>query len=528
MAVVGAGFAGMYMLHRIRELGLAVAVFERGSDVGGTWYWNRYPGARCDVESLEYSYGFDAELQQEWQWTERYSAQPEILAYAKHVADRFELRSDIEFNTTVTAAQWDESGGRWQVDVDGPNGTRVVSSRFVVMATGCLSSVNKPQFAGLDQFAGRLFHTGEWPHEPVDFTGRRVGVVGTGSSAVQAIPEIAQQCRQLTVFQRTATYSVPARNEPLDPVYEQQVKSSYEEFRAANRAQNSAFGAWSDHNLSPYAAYEPDEQLQMLERGWDIGGFRFARSFGDMALDKSTNDAHRRFVVDKIRSTVDDPETAELLSPTHVIGCKRLCLDSHYFETYNLDHVSLCDIKSNPIVSFDAAGVELSDGTRIDLDDVVMATGFDAMTGTVLRMDIRGVNGATLREQWQHGPRTYLGLMVPRFPNMFLITGPGSPSVLTNMIVAIEQHVEWITRCVADMESEGLSVIDTTEEEADGWVAHVNAVADRTLMPSCNSWYVGANVEGKPRVFMPLIGFPDYSRTCDDVAVDGYRGFVRH
>ncbi len=538
VAIVGAGFAGMYMLYRVRELGLTAQVIERGDGVGGTWYWNRYPGARCDVESLEYSYSFSEELQQEWEWTERYSAQPEILRYANHVADRFDLRADIRFGTTVTAAHWHEERRQWDLHLADSDSNRdsngvdvlkqaTVSARFVVTATGCLSSVNKPQLPGLDRFEGRVFHTGEWPHHDVDFGGRRVGVVGTGSSAIQAVPEIAKDCSELLVFQRTPAYSVPARNRALDPNYERRVKDAYHEFRAANRRQPSAFGAWGGHNDSPASAYSPAEQAELLEEGWDIGGFRFARSFSDTILNEATNKTVGRFVVDKIHQIVDDPQTAAALSPSHTIACKRLCLDTNYFETYNLDHVSLIDIATNPIGCFDATGVELADGRHVELDDVVMATGFDAMTGALLNIDIEGRDGQTLRSQWADGPRTYLGLMVPDIPNLFMVTGPGSPSVLTNMIVAIEQHVEWIARCVGDLTADGFDVIAPSDEAADEWVAHVNEVADRTLMRSCNSWYVGANVEGKPRVFMPLIGFPTYADLCDDVAHDGYRGFER-
>jgi len=524
VVIVGAGFGGMYMLHKVRGLGLTAQVFEAGSGVGGTWYWNRYPGARCDIESLEYSYSFDDDLQQEWQWSERYTGQPEILKYANHVADRFDLRRDITFDTRVERVEWNAADRRWSFTTDtGTTG----SSQFVVMATGCLSSTNVPDFAGIDDFGGDIHHTGQWPHEGVDFTGKRVAVIGTGSSAIQSIPVIAEQCADLTVFQRTPNYSIPAHNGSINADYEAEVKAEYEQFRNDNRQMNGAFGSRSGFHDEPATPHGEEERQVRFERQWQVGGFAFMRAFNDLLLDDASNESARAFVRTKIAEVVHDPETAALLTPepTQVIGCKRICLDTNYFETYNNDHVHLVDVSTNPIETFTATGLRTG-GIDYDFDCVVLATGFDAMTGTLTRIDIRGDEGQSLADVWSAGPINYLGLQVPGFPNLFTITGPGSPSVLTNMIMAIEHHVEWISDCLEHLTRAGHTTIAATPEATAGWVDHVNAVADMTLMPTCNSWYLGANIPGKTRVFMPLIGFPPYVEKCDEVADAGYEGFV--
>ena len=522
VVVVGAGFAGLYAHYRLRGAGFSVQGFEAGDGVGGTWYWNRYPGARCDVESLEYSYSFDADLQQEWEWTERYAPQPEILRYLEHVADRFDLRRDIRFSTRVTAAWFDEAAHRWTVMTDDGATT---TARFVVMATGCLSSANLPAIPGIDSFAGEVFHTGRWPHEGVDFTGKRVAVVGTGSSGIQAIPVIAEQAAELVVFQRTANYSVPARNRPLDPDEQRAVKEDYEGLRSRNLRMATGFG--SRVKFPEKSALEADEHERRREydERWDRGGFAFLAAFTDLALDRAANETAADYVRGRISEIVVDPDVAKRLTPTTVIGCKRLCLDSGYFETFNRPNVRLVDISSTPIEAVTPTGLRV-DGEDHEVDCIVFATGFDAMTGTLLRMDIRGRDGVTLNDAWHAGPITYLGLGVPSFPNLFIVTGPGSPSVLTNMVVSIEQHVDWITDCLEHLRREGHERIEASQESADEWVAYVNAVADLTLFPTCNSWYLGANVPGKPRVFMPLPGFPPYADLCADVAVKGYRGFV--
>ena len=520
--VVGAGFAGLYMLHRARGLGLAAHVFESAGGVGGTWYWNRYPGARCDVESLEYSYQFDERLQQEWRWSERFAAQPEILRYANHVADRFGLRSEIRLDARVVAARFDEATRRWTVRT--AQGEEA-SAQYLVMATGCLSMPNRRCLPGLEDFAGAVYHTGEWPHEKVDFRGLRVGVIGTGSSAVQSIPLIAREAKELVVFQRTATYSVPARNAPLDPQYEARVKADYAGFRARNSLMPNAFGSNFPRNEASALDATPDARRRAFEARWRHGGLFFLGAFGDLILDARANETAAEFVREKIRATVRDPALAERLAPRQRIGCKRLCLDTGYYETFNRANVHLVEAAEAPVEAVTRAGVRAG-GREFALDALVLATGFDAMTGALARIDIRGRGGRALAEAWKDGPRNYLGLAVAGFPNLFTITGPGSPSVLTNMMVSIEQHVNWIADCIAHLRARGLATIEAHAQAQDDWVAHVNAVADRTVYPLCNSWYLGANVPGKPRVFMPLLGFPAYARKCEEVVARGYEGFA--
>ena len=522
VVVVGAGFAGMYMLHRMRGEGRSVAVFEAGNDVGGTWYWNRYPGARCDVESMEYSYQFDEALQQEWEWTEKYAPQPEILRYAQHVADRFDLRRDITFGTRVTSAHFDELTTTWTVRTDAGH---TVNARWFVLATGCLSSTNKPSFTGDHLFRGETHHTGDWPHEGVDFTGKRVGVIGTGSSGVQSIPVIAEQAGHLTIFQRTATFAVPARNAPIDTQKVARIKADYPGFRKRNSLMTSAFGADTPKGTTSVLDASPEERRAEFERRWETGGFGFLSAYVDFLLKPEANEIVADFVRDKIASIVEDPATAAKLLPRQVIGCKRLVLDSRYFETFNRPNVTLVDVTAQPIERFTENGI-VCGGTEHELDVIVFATGFDAITGSIMRIDIRGRGGLTIQEAWSAGPVTYLGLGINGFPNMFTVSGPGSPSVLTNMIVSIEQHVNWITSCMAWVEANGHRGIEANADSQDAWVHHVNQVADGTLYPSCNSWYLGANVPGKPRVFMPLIGFPQYVEKCDSVAANGYEGFT--
>lgn len=520
--VIGAGFGGMYCLHRLRSKGFSVQALEVGSDVGGTWFWNRYPGARCDVESMEYSYGFDEDLQQEWEWSQRYASQPEILSYANHVADRFDLRRDILFSTTVTSARFMKSRQRWLVTTDTG---QTFDSQYLILATGMLSSANTPKFPGLADFSGDVYHTGQWPQDGVDFTSKRVAVIGTGSSGIQAIPVIAQQAEHLTVFQRTPNYSIPARNQPLDPADVAQIKATYPAFRAANRRQTAGFGAAQPRGTVGALQVDSEQRLNDYEKRWGIGGFGFLRGYVDLLINPESNETAAKFVRRKIAETVHDPETAALLTPTQVIGCKRLCVDTNYFETYNRPNVTLIDVSSEP-VCFVAAGISVG-GAVVDVDCVVLATGFDAMTGSTSKIEICGRDGMKLTDKWAAGPVNFLGLSVSGFPNLFMITGPGSPSVLTNMIVAIEQHVDWIADTIEAQHAEGYRVIEATQESEERWVDHVNAVANMTLYPSCNSWYLGANVPGKPRVFMPLIGFPDYSDECDRIAAAGYEGFIR-
>jgi len=518
--VVGAGFAGLCMLYRLRQVGLRARVFEAGSGVGGTWFWNRYPGCRCDVESLEYSYQFSEELQQEWEWTERYASQPEILRYLNHVADRFDLRRDITLETRIVSAVFDEAAGRWHVRTH--DGTEV-SARFCIMATGCLSAANTPAFPGLEQFAGRTFHTGQWPHEPVEFAGRRVGVVGTGSSGIQVIPMIAAEAAHVTVFQRTPNFSVPARNHPLDPAVQRAVKREYAALR--ERAGQMPFGFDTRPNERSAVEASPEERRAEYEERWRRGGLPFLSAFADLIYSKEANDTAADFIRAKIREIVRDPAVAERLTPRTVVGCKRLCSDTDYFETFNRPNVTLVDVAAAPIEAVTEHGLRTTEADY-PLDDLVFATGFDAMTGALSRIDIRGRDGVALREKWAAGPRTYLGLSTAGFPNLFIITGPGSPSVLSNMVPSIEQHANWIAACIAYLGTHGLGRIEATREAEDAWVAHVNEVGDATLYPSCNSWYLGANIPGKPRVFMPYLGFPAYVQKCDEVVARGYEGFV--
>ena len=527
VVIVGSGFAGMYMLHRARGIGLSARVFEAGDGVGGTWYWNRYPGARCDVESMEYSYQFSEELQQEWEWTERYATQPEILGYANHVADRFDLRRDIQFDTRVLSATYDDATCRWTVRTQDANtcDETEATAQFLIMATGCLSSARIPDFPGLDRFEGETFHTGRWPHDGVDFSGKRVAVIGTGSSGIQSIPIIARQARELVVFQRTASYSVPAYNAPLDEEEKRKIKENYADFRAQNSLMPTAIGSRLPMPEVSALEVDPAERERIYEERWEQGGLPFLGAFIDLLIDRQANDTAAAFVRTKIHEIVKDPEVADRLTPNTVIGCKRLCVDTGYFATFNRDNVELVDVSTEPVSEITAQGLRVGD-REFDFDCIVFATGFDAMTGALLSIDIRGRDGRTLQEAWAEGPRTYLGLNSVGFPNFFTISGPGSPSVLTNMIVSIEQHVNWITDCIEYLRENGHRRIEATLEAQDAWVDFVNMVADFTLFPSCNSWYLGANVPGKPRVFMPLLGFPTYAAKCDDVAAKGYEGFA--
>lgn len=520
--IVGAGISGLYMLYRMRALGLSAQVIEAGGGVGGTWYWNRYPGARCDTDTIEYSYSFDEDLQQEWEWPERYPTQPEILNYLNHVADRFELRKDIRFNTRVESAAFDETTERWQVGTDDGGW---LSARFLIMATGSISAPNIPEIDGIDSFRGPIHHTARWPHEGVDLGGKRVAVIGTGSSGVQAIPVIAEQAAQLTVFQRSPQWSVPAHNRPVDPEFVAEIKADYAGFRARNRLESGAQLSHIPANDFSAAEISEEERQRVLEERWQLGGFPFFGAFNDITVSHESNKATADFVRDKIHAIVDDPLVAEMLTPDYTIHCKRPVLDSGYFETYNRSNVRLVDLRTTPIQAITPNGIRTS-AADYDVDIIVLATGFDNMTGALLRIDIRGRDGLLLREKWAEGPVNYLGLQVSGFPNLFTITGPGSPSVLTNMMVAIEQHVEWVTDCISFMVSNDHSLIEATEDAEVAWVAHVNEVANATLWVSCHNWYQGDNIPGKPRVFMPLPGFPPYVEKCEEVVANGYEGFV--
>jgi cyclohexanone monooxygenase len=521
--VVGAGFAGLYLVHRLRGQGLKVRAIEAGSDVGGTWYWNRYPGARCDVESMEYSYSFSPELEQEWAWTERYAAQPEIQRYLRHVSERFDLRREITFDTKVTQAAYDAGANRWRVQTD--RGEQIEAT-WLVMATGCLSVPKLPEIEGCERFAGASYHSGHWPHEPVDFTGKTVGIIGTGSTSIQLIPKVAEQAARVLVFQRTPNFSLPSRNAPMDAQEQQRIKQSYRELRKQQR--RSPTGV-SSYPIPTRSALEvgPEEREQMLEAGWARGGTGLGRTFNDVVRDPAANEVVADFVRRKIRSKVTNPEVAEALTPRdHYIATKRICVDSDYYETYNRPNVTLVDLRRDPLVSIEAQGVRTRDHLHA-VDVLVYATGFDAMTGAMLAVDIRNGTGRSLRDTWADGPKTYLGLAVAGFPNLFMVTGPGSPSVLSNMVVSIEQHVEWISECIGWMRTHGKQRIEARTDAQEHWVTHVNEVADATLFAKANSWYTGANVPGKPRVFMPYLGgVAAYGEKCAAVAQGGYTGFM--
>lgn len=520
--VVGAGFAGMYALLRAHQAGFSAVGIEAGSDVGGTWFWNRYPGARCDVESIDYCYSFDEELQQEWEWSERYATQPEIHAYARHVADRYDLRRHLRFGQRVTRAVFDDAAARWTVQTD--TGA-AVSTRYLMLATGSLSAPNRPDIPGIDDFAGEVYLTAQWPAAGADLAGKRVGVIGTGSSGIQSIPIIAEHASRLTVFQRSANYSVPAFNRPLTPEEQQEVRRTY----AQRRAKAWSSSAGTPHDSYPRAIWDCDEQerLAAFEARWKDGGVLFGKTFPDQTIDARVNELAREFVEAKIRSAVRDPQTAEDLIPRdHPIGTKRICTDSGYFETFNRPNVELVNLRRDPIVSVTGWGVKTR-AASFELDVLVFATGFDAMTGALTRIDIVGPRGDRLAQAWAGGPVTFLGVGIPGFPNLFSITGPGSPSVLANMVLAAEQQVDWVLDLVRHCDESGHRSVEARADAAQSWTQHVDEIAHRTLFPQADSWYMGANIEGKPRVFLPYIGgLKNYIDHCADSREHGYAGFV--
>jgi cyclohexanone monooxygenase len=520
--IVGAGFAGLYQLHRFRELGLTSRVFDKAAGVGGTWYWNRYPGARCDVESMSYSYSFSPELEQEWTWTEKYPTQPEILRYLNHVADRFDLRKDITFDTTVVSAIWDDDSKHWTVTTDGGE---TVTARFVVMATGCLSVPKDPEVPGSDRFQGTIYRTAHWPQEGVDFTGQRVGVIGTGSSGIQAIPIISEQAADTTVFQRTPNFSMPAGNRRLTEQEIADRKANYRQWREQQRS--SGFGVPVEPATKSALEVTEGERNATYEEAWEKGTLVAVLSaYTDSITDKAANDTAAEFVRNKIRKIVNDSEVAETLCPTtYPIGTKRPCLDTGYYTTFNKENVHLIDLRKTPIVELTEKGVRTTE-KEYELDSIVLATGFDAMTGALAAIDIRGRDGITLSDRWKAGPRSYLGIAVADFPNLFTITGPSSPSVLSNMAVSIEQHVDFVTDAVEHLRDNGYAAINPTVEAEDEWLAHVEEVGNATLYPIADSWYVGANVPGKPRVLMAYIGgVGAYRERCNQIAANGYEGF---
>jgi cyclohexanone monooxygenase len=519
--VVGAGFAGLYALHKLRSQGLSVRVFEAAPDVGGTWYFNRYPGCRCDVESVDYCYSFSEELQQQWNWTEKYATQAEILRYINWVADKLDLRTDITFNTRVVSAVLDEKTLQWTVTTDSGE---IVTAQFCLMATGSLSAALTPDFPGLDSFAGEVYHTAHWPHEPVDFTGKRVAVIGTGSSGIQSIPVIAEQAARLYIFQRTPNFSVPAGNKPLTAQDMAEIKANY----AERRRLSWRSGGGSPHIPDPKRTMDasPEERRAAFEKRWQLGGVLFSKTFPDQMIDPAANEEARKFYEEKVRAVIDDPQVADLLIPDdHPIGTKRICTDTNYFQTFNKPHVELISVRKTPIESIDATGIN-TNRAHYDVDTIVLATGFDAMTGALAKIDIVGREGELLRDDWKDGPRTYLGLGVDGFPNLFIVSGPGAPGVLANMVLHGEAHVNWIADCIAYLDDHAYTAIEATPEAVDNWIAECVQRAEATLFPKANSWYMGANVPGKPRVFMLFVGgFAVYNDICAEVAGAGYKGF---
>jgi cation diffusion facilitator CzcD-associated flavoprotein CzcO len=517
--IIGAGFAGLYMLHSARKSGLSAIVLEAGAGAGGTWYWNRYPGARCDVPSMEYSYQFDDELQQEWQWNERYASQPEILSYINHIVERFKLADDIVFNARAKTAHFDDATNAWTVKT---STNETYSAQFCVFASGCLSVTNIPDIENRESFAGQIYHTGNWPHEGVDFSGLEVAVVGTGSSGIQSIPLIAEQAAKLSVLQRTPSFTVPAHNHPLAAEEQNAVKSNYPDFRTYASKQFTG----NDFSANERLATEMSaEEIQTeCDRRWELGGLNWYGAFADLLLDQKTNDIAAKYVNQKMHELVRDDNVALTLTADSVFGCKRLCADTGYYETFNKPNVNLIDLRETPIRSFTKNGMMIG-SEDYSFDAVVFATGFDAMTGALNRIDIRGREDLSLKDKWSAGPLTYLGIQTAEFPNMFIITGPGSPSVLTNMLPSIEQHVDFISGAINHLRENEFVSIEASPSAETAWVAHVNEVAASTLLLNCNSWYLGANVPGKPRVFMPYLGYPEYVEKCEQVVNSDYEGF---
>jgi cation diffusion facilitator CzcD-associated flavoprotein CzcO len=519
VAIVGAGFAGMYLIHRLRKAGFTVRAFEAGSDVGGTWYWNRYPGCRVDITSPEYSYEFSEELQQEWEWSERYATQPELLRYANHVADRFDLRKDIQFHTRVIRSVFDEKAGRWTVTTDGGD---CVSAQYVVLATGILSQANLPPIPGIESFAGDIYHTGKWPHRAVDFNGQKVAVIGTGSSGCQAIPMLAEQAEYLNVFQRTANYVIPAHNKPLDSETTRDIKNNYKEFRRLNKT--CAFAIAMDAVDQSALEVTEEERERIYEDAWSKGGLMFMGTFNDLVTNEEANATAQTFFRKKLHEVVEDPEVATLLTPNFNLACKRLIVGTDYFETYNRDNVSLVSLKDCPIEKITPHTIVVS-GEEYQADAIVLATGYDAISGSIVAIDIRGRDGISIKDRWADGPRCYLGLMCEGFPNLFTVTGPGSPSAFSNVIKSIEQHVDFIADCITHVRDSGDQTVEATVEAETAWLAHVDDIANDTLFKSCDSWYLGSNIPGKPRVFTGYIGWPEYAAELDDIVQDEYRGF---
>jgi cation diffusion facilitator CzcD-associated flavoprotein CzcO len=520
--IVGAGFSGLCALYRMRCLGFSAQVLEAGGGVGGTWYWNRYPGARCDVESLDYSFSFDGALEQEWEWTERYPPQPEIRRYLDHVADRFDLRRDIRLNSRVTSLRYDETTNSWTAETE--DGF-VVAATHCILATGMLSVPNLPAIPGIESFAGEILHTARWPEEGVSLRGRNVGLIGTGSTGIQLATTVAREVEHLVVLQRTPNFSLPAFNGPADPERTREIKADYPTRR--QQARVSPTGVPMSFNEKTSTEMSPEEIEAEFETRWQSGGFAMLGAMSDLLLSQEANELAADFVRRKISATVSDPDTARRLSPTdYPIGTKRICVDTGYYEVYNRPNVTLVDLRETPIERILPGGVRTTD-REYAFDVLVLATGFDAMTGSLMRIAITGTRGRTIKEKWADGPRSYLGLCAAGFPNMFVVTGPGSPSVLSNMVTSIEQHVEWIGDCLSWMRDHDYERIDAGDEAERTWTEHVAEVAGATLHATTNNWYNGANIPGKVRMFMPYVGgVGAYREVCDGIAAQDYEGFI--
>lgn len=522
VVIVGGGFGGMYATYRFREMGLRIQSFEAGGDLGGVWYWNRYPGARVDLPSIDYSFSFSPEVEQEWTWSEQFAAQPELLAYIDFVARRLDLRKHFQFNTRVTSAVWDEQRKLWTVKTDQGE---TLEATYCIMATGPLSVPKDPEIPGIARFQGQLLRAARWPHEPISFAGKRVGVIGTGSTGIQIVQEVGKEAGELFVYQRTPSFTMPMRNENLEPEYVAEVKRNYAGIRES--ARNSAVGGVRPQSTRAFFSVTPRQRQQLLEDAWKNGGLAMLGTFSDLMSNPEANEHVAEFVRGKIGEVVEDPATAEALKPRgYPIFARRPCLDSSYYETYNRPNVHLVDCLTDPIVEITEKGVRTESG-EIELDVLIFATGYDGLTGALLAFDVVGKDGRKVNDKWKDGARSYLGLMMEGFPNLFMTTGPNGPAALANIIRISEHDVDWIAAAMVHMEKDGLASIEPTAEAEQGWMDLVYELSQRTLLTKAKTWYVGANVKDKPLGLTLFTGgFAKYRELTSAAVRDGYRGFV--